>query len=290
MFEVQCVNEDIRIEGFNSIYYFEFSKDFNHEPEQHNFWEMVYVDSGSVNAITNGVGCTLSQGQVIFHEPMEPHAHVSDSHVANSMLVVSFTTHSPVMQTFSGKTFTLDKTSKLLLSLFLEEAKNALGKVPGDYTDRKNLSFSTDVFGSSQLLNCHFTEFLIKLVRSGSSITTKVTPSKQSRDIANNSICELICEYMKKNLYTNLTLKELCSIFLLGKTQICKIFHECTSKSPMEYYTSLKIHEAKKLLREKQYSVSQISDMMGYSSIHTFSRAFKTNTGLSPMAYIKSIL
>jgi len=290
MFDTQSVNEDIVIEGFNSIYYFEFSKDFNHEPEQHDFWEMVYVDSGSVNAITNGVGCTLSQGQVIFHEPMEPHAHVSDSRVANSMLVVSFTCHSPVMQTFRGKTFTLDKTSKMLLSLFLEEAKNALGDVPSDYTDRKNLTFSTEVFGSSQLLACHLTEFLIKLVRSGSSITTRVTYSKQSRDIANNSICELVCEYMKKNLYSDITLKELCEIFLMGKTQMCKIFRECTGKSPMEYYASLKIHEAKKLLREKQYSISQLSDIMGYSSIHTFSRAFKTSTGLSPMAYIKSIL
>ncbi len=290
MFEVQRVKEDIVIEGFNSIYYFEFSKDFNHEPEQHDFWEMVYVDSGSVNAITNGVGCTLSQGQVIFHEPMEPHAHVSDSRVSNSMLVVSFTTHSPVMQTFRGKTFTLDKTSKLLLSLFLEEAKNALGNVPSQYTDRANLSFGSDVFGASQLLTCHLTEFLIKLARSGSSITTKVTPSKQSRDIANNSICELVCEYMKKNLYSDISLKELCEIFLMGKTQMCKIFRECTGKSPMEFYASLKIHQAKRLLREKQYSVSQVSDMLGYSSIHTFSRAFKTSTGMSPMAYIKSIL
>jgi len=48
--------------------------------------------------------------------------------------------------------------------------------------------------------------------------------------------------------------------------------------------------EAKKLLREKQHTVSQISDMMGYSSVHTFSRAFKKATGLSPVAYTKTIL
>ena len=288
MFELQSVNNDIVIEGFNSIYYYEFSKDFNHEPEQHDFWEMVYVDSGSVNAITIGVGCTLSQGQVIFHEPMETHAHVSDSRVANSMLVVSFTCNSPVMQSFRGKTFTLDKTSKILLSLFLEEAKNALGSVPSDYRDRKNLEFSGEVFGSSQLLSCHLTEFLIKLARSSDAV--KVTLNKQSRDIANNSICELVCEYMRKNLDTNITLKELCDVFLMGKTQMCRIFRDCMGKSPMEYYNSIKIKEAKKLLREKQYTVSQISDMLGYSSIHTFSRSFKTGTGHSPMEYVKSIL
>ena len=51
----------------------------------------------------------------------------------------------------------------------------------------------------------------------------------------------------------------------------------------------LKIKEAKKLIRENNYSISQISDMLGYSSIHIFSRAFKKAVGLSPTAYRKSI-
>ncbi|MBQ7794882.1 MAG: helix-turn-helix transcriptional regulator [Clostridia bacterium] len=290
MFDMQSVNNEIEIKGFHSIYYFEFSKDFFHDPEQHPFWEMVYVDSGNVNAITNGIGCMLTQGQVIFHEPMEIHAHISDRRSTNNMLVVSFTCDSEIMRCFKGKTFTLDKTSKLLLSLFLEEAKNALGSVPSDYTNRNNLSFSTDVFGSSQLMQCHFTEFLIKLIRTGGALSADVLPSKKSRDIANNSLCELMCEYMKRNIYSQLTLKDLCSHFFLGKTQLCKFFREWTGESPMEYYMSLKITEAKKLLREKKYSVSQISDMLGYSSIHNFSRAFKKAAGISPTAYVKSIL
>ena len=77
MFETQSIKQEIEIAGFNSIYYFEFGKNFSHPPERHNFWEMVYVDSGKINAVTNGVGLTLDEGQVIFHEPMETHAHVS---------------------------------------------------------------------------------------------------------------------------------------------------------------------------------------------------------------------
>lgn len=288
MFEMQRVKQDIEIQGFNSIYYFEFSKDFFHDPEQHNFWEMVYVVSGNVTAITNGVGCTLSKGQAIFHEPMEMHAHISDRHVKNNMLVVCFTAESEVMQYFKGKTFTLDKTQRMLLSLFLEEAKNTLGTVPGDYQNKKNLCFSSNVFGASQLLQGYFTEFLIKLVRSGSALSARVVPGKESQDIASNSMCELICEYMKRNLYTQLTLKSVCKHFFLGKTQLCQSFRAYAGKSPMEYYMALKIEEAKKLLKEKTLSVSQISDMLGYSSIHNFSRAFKKATGLSPTAYAKS--
>lgn len=290
MFEMQKIKYEIEIQGFNSIYYFEFGKDFSHPPEKHAFWEMVYVDSGKINAITNGIGCTLEQGQAIFHQPMEIHAHVSDNRVSNNMLVISFTTDSLAMQYFKNKTFTLDKTGKTLLSLFLEEAKNALGNIPGDYENKDNLCFLKTSFGSTQLLQCYFTEFLIRLIRSGSSLSENVLSSKKSRDIANNSLSELMSEYMKNNIYSTLTLKDLCTHFLLGKTQLCMIFRESMGKSPMEYYMGLKIKEAKSLIREKNYSISQIAEMLGYSSLHIFSRAFKKAVGMSPTAYEKSII
>ncbi len=290
MFEMQRIECEIEIQGFNSIYYFEFGKDFSHAPEKHDFWEMVYVDSGRINAVTNGIGCTLEQGQAIFHEPMEIHAHISDNRVSNNMLVISFTTDSDAMHYLKSKTFTLDKTGKTLLSLFIEEAKNALGKVPGDYENKDNLRFLSTAFGATQLLQCYFTEFLIRLIRSGNTLSKDVLSSKQSRSIANNSLSELMSEYMKSNIYSVLALKDMCSHFLLGKTQLCKIFRESIGESPMEYYMNLKIKEAKKLIREKNYSVSQISDMLGYSSIHNFSRAFKKTVGMSPTAYGKSIM
>ncbi len=58
-FATQPISRLFRIEGFNSIYYFEFGKDFSHPPEKHDFWELVYVDSGEIIAVTDGLGRTL---------------------------------------------------------------------------------------------------------------------------------------------------------------------------------------------------------------------------------------
>ena len=107
MYSSQNKKNVINIEKFNSIYYFEFGKDFTHTPESHNFWEMVYVDNGRINAISDGKGFMLEQGQVIFHEPMEVHAHISDKHVANNMMVISFTTQSENMDFFKNKNLPL---------------------------------------------------------------------------------------------------------------------------------------------------------------------------------------
>ena len=290
MFEIQPVKKEINIKGFHSIYYFEFSKNFVYNPEKHNFWEMVYVDKGSVLAITNGIGCILEQGQVIFHEPNEVHSHTSDNKVSNNMLVISFTANDPAMDYLRKKCFTLDKTSKTLLSLFLQEAQNALGKVPDRYDDKRNLNFDSSPFGATQLLQCYFTEFLIRLIRNVDSFSEHIYSNSESRTIAGNSLTELIKEYMQNNIYSSLTLKDVCQNFMVGKSQLSKLFKENTGKSLMEYYNTLKIMESKRLIREEKYSISEISDMLGYSSIHIFSRAFKKAVGFSPTAYKKSIL
>lgn len=290
MFDTQYVKNEINIKGFNSIYYFELGKDFTHPPEKHNFWEMVYVDKGSIIAITDDVGCKLEQGQAIFHEPNEVHSHISDNKVANNMLVISFTAEKQAMDFFAKKYFTLDKTSKTLLSLFLEEAKNALKEVPDKYEKKDNLDFSGSPFGSTQLLQCYFIEFLIHIIRNSNAFTNQISSDNHSRTIATNSLVELMKEYMEKNIYSMISLKDICQQFMRGKSLLSKVFKEQTGKSPMEYYHNLKISEAKKLIREERYSISEISDMLGYSSIHIFSRAFKKQVGFSPILYKKSIL
>ena len=165
-----------------------------------------------------------------------------------------------------------------------------LYQIQNNYENKDNLNFKPESFGSTQLLQCYFTEFLIHLIRNGNMFSESVISNKETRDIASNSLTELICEFLQSNIYSSLTLKDVCMHFMSGKTRICKIFYESTGKSPIEYYTELKMKEAKKLIREKNYSISQISDMLGYSSIHIFSRAFKKAVGKSPTAYGKSII
>ncbi len=287
-FELQQIRREIIINGFNSIYYFEFDKNFTHLPEKHDFWELVYVDSGEITAVTAGLGRTLTQGQVIFHRPGEVHAHISNNLVPNNMLVVSFSTDSPEMMFFDRRVFSLGKVSKTLLTLFINEAKNALGTIPNRYDDKRPLDFSRAPFASLQLLDCYLSEFLLTLRRADET-EKRINFSENSRAIAQSSLLELITGYLKSNVYTAVTISDICSRFFVGKSQLCSLFAANLGMSPIEYFNSLKIAEAKKLLRREELSVSRVADMLGYLSIHTFSRAFKRYVGFSPTEYRKSI-
>ena len=57
----------------------------------------------------------------------------------------------------------------------------------------------------------------------------------------------------------------------------------------IEYFRNLKVEQAKILIREGNYNFTEISELLGYSSIHYFSRHFKQATGFSPTDYARSI-
>ncbi len=282
------VKKEIEITAFKSVYYFEHGTEFYHEPEQHNFWEIVYVDKGEIIAITDGIGRTLTEGEAIFHEPNDVHTHISNHKDANNMFVVSFITESPAMDFFRKKVFTLDEGSKKLLSMFLTEAKNALGEVQGDYKSRHRLDFSGEIFGSTQLMASHLEEFLIKLIRSGSDSAGRISPSVEARRMGQNSTVKLIEEYLLRGIYDDISLDRLCVHFFMGKSKLSQMFKENTGKSPMQYLSGLRTEEAKKLLREGM-TVSEIAEKLRYSGIHSFTRAFKNATGFSPTGYKNSI-
>lgn len=283
------VKKEIEISAFKSVYYFEHGKEFYHHPEQHDFWEIVYVDKGEIIAITDGIGRTLTEGEVVFHEPNDVHAHVSNHLVSNNMFVVSFITESPAMEFFRKKTFRLDESFRKMLSLFLNEAKNALGEIQGDYRNRHKLDFSNEKFGSTQLMAAYLEEFLIKLIRQGGNSGDLMISTEESRKVANNSTAELIEEFLKTNIYSDISLSDVCGHFYLGKSKLTEIFKAHTGKSPMQYFSDLKISEAKSLLRNGEHSVGEISEMLCFSGIQSFTRCFKNSTGFSPTEYKHSI-
>lgn len=280
------ISREVVISSFNTIDYYNLNKDFYQIPDSHPYWEMVYVDRGDVISDYNGIGHTLSAGEVIFHPPHSMHSHISNKVASNSILVVSFSSESEILEELRQKTFFLTNSSKQLLSLFIDECnmllggiENTSGGIPRELVPTESLA------GSTQILECHFVEFLFSVIRSASFNILEKTGS--SSIIASNSFVELIKSYLCDNLYKTLTLDTLCKKFSVSKSNLCKKWKEHSEIGIIDYFISLKVNEAKRLLGEGKISVTQIADMLGYSTIHHFSHSFKKFTGTSPSEYKK---
>jgi len=53
----------------------------------------------------------------------------------------------------------------------------------------------------------------------------------------------------------------------------------------IEYVTSVKMNEAKKLLRNSNYKIYEIADMLKYKDVNHFTKVFKKVFGVTPTEY-----
>ena len=83
--------EDVlSVENVISFHYYEYARHYIGFMESHDFWEMVYVNSGTIQCNAGSQTMELGQGQAIFHPPMEQHQLVSVGK-DSSIFIISFT-------------------------------------------------------------------------------------------------------------------------------------------------------------------------------------------------------
>lgn len=78
-------------------------------------------------------------------------------------------------------------------------------------------------------------------------------------------------------------LAELCA---LSESQFYDAFKKKTGMSPIHYRNHLRVRQAKLLLESGEITIQEIAQLLGFESIHYFSRVFKAYTGISPSQYM----
>lgn len=282
---MQSTEKTIHLSGLYSFLYHEHDNTYYLRGEDHNFWEMVYVDKGEISVVSGRNAFTLSQGEIVFHKPNEFHAHSSTSKEGHCMIVTSFETSSSAMQFFEDKVFSLNEIQKKLLLRYKNEMQNAFSKT---YEINKNITrtpISDPV--SFQAAMSYLELFLIELLRNNNQNRRSMLNEKSAHENMETALVTSIKAYLRKNIYGNVNLDTICSKFNVSRTYLYETFHKATKQSVMSYYMDLKLTEAKRLIRSNEMNFSQIAEALGYTSLHNFSRSFKTQTGMSPSEYAK---
>ena len=57
----------------------------------------------------------------------------------------------------------------------------------------------------------------------------------------------------------------------------------------LDHFSRMKMDAARRLIREGQLNITEISSRLGFSSVHYFSRRFKKLTGMTPTEYARSV-
>jgi len=109
--------------------------------------------------------------------------------------------------------------------------------------------------------------------------------SFQCKFLANEADREKIIkarEILLQHIGEPITIKELSRKVAINECYLKKGFKELFGTTIFDFYQSQRMEHARYLLYEKGLSVTEVSIMLGYSSISHFSTAFKKHTGLKP--------
>ncbi len=104
-----------------------------------------------------------------------------------------------------------------------------------------------------------------------------------------NSIIKASKEYIQNNLHRNIKTKEVAAQVNLSESYFSIYFKDKTGITFRDYILKTRINYAKKLLKSKEVSISEIAYLIGYQDYRSFSRAFKNETGMTPSEYGSSM-
>lgn len=278
----------LSIDGVISFHYYEYAPKYCGFVESHNFWEMVYVDGGSLICCAGDKEIHLSQGQAIFHPPNEKHqllAMGKDS----SACIFSFSCNQLDEETFRTRIISLTSAQKNLISMLYQEGR-AIFEEPYDLLYQAKLNKRTYVpFGGEQIFRNILENLLLLIIRDSKYSSLESKNISSFRPASDHEIVRRISEYLNDNIYGKVRIPDLCTALSFSESYLRRVFHKYTGKSIIFYLNEIKIQQARKLIAAESLTFSQIAEILGYSSLHYFSRIFRQYVKMSPSEYKQSV-
>ena len=274
----------IDVKELIALEYLDFEGKYKNYEEEHNFYELCFVEQGNVALELDGERHELGAGELIVIKPGCRHSYFSADGNASRAFVVCFECTSHSLRLISGVSFATNSDEAYCIKKIIAECKATFRM-----NDRDQLELiASAAFGGQQGIILQLEYLLIGLLRRHLS-ERRSDVVFLSREKFYPDLVDIIAGYLRDNVRQRISLKDVCERFNYSRSFICKIFKEQTGESLISYFNRLKIEEAKKLLADTDMTVISISEMLGFSEAKYFGVTFKKQEGVSPQAYRTSI-
>lgn len=250
-------------------FYQEKGFNYNFLGETHPYWELTYVDKGILSTTVDGVEYELKQGDLIFYAPLQFHTQSTLDKSSSSYLTINFKMDFNHNELLCNKVFNVKRESYNAVKNLIEE-------------------LSSDDIYSSDLALCYLKQLIIQTLRLENS-SSQSKPTTHMQQAYENELLKDIIEFIHDNIEERMSVDMLCSNFCISTSMLHSLFKKNMNNTVKNYINELKLDRSKELIKNSSYSISDISDMLGFSSIHYFSKKFKAAYGISPTEYSKSI-
>lgn len=265
------MESDIKSLSFQleSITKSKYDSDWHSTLHTHPFTELFYVVDGKGEFNIQGQRFPVKPNDFVIINPQVEHTELSSpdeplEYIVLGIRGLSFSNLTPVSE--GGHPFSFfnlrDEQKDILryLNAMVQEATS------------QQMSYELVCHNLLEIL-------LIKILRHQHFDLEVGKQSKATKDIS------FIKHYLETYYHESIQLEDLASMTHLSRFYISHSFKKEIGMSPMEYLIDIRIKESKILLRTTNYSISQVADIVGFTTPTYFSKQFRKSTGISPTDY-----
>ena len=265
------MESDIKSLSFQleSITKSKYDSDWHSTLHTHPFTELFYVVDGKGEFNIQGQRFPVKANDFVIINPQVEHTELSSpdeplEYIVLGIKGLSFSNLTPVSE--GGHPFSFfnlrDEQKDILryLNAMVQEATS------------QQMSYELVCHNLLEIL-------LIKILRHQHFDLEVGKQSKATKDIS------FIKHYLETYYHESIQLEDLASMTHLSRFYISHSFKKEIGMSPMEYLIDIRIKESKILLRTTNYSISQVADIVGFTTPTYFSKQFRKSTGISPTDY-----
>lgn len=244
---------------------------------QHEEIQLCYIVNGEGTLIIGDSINEYKKGDIIVIGGNQPHVFKSDvSSVKNSFMISLFFTS----KSFGDNFFELDDFKELNTffnnskrSFKLKENKEKLEKLFLKLPKSRDL----DRF-------IVFIKIMDVIIDSDVESLSSFVYSKNYTDNEGKRMRDIM-DYTLSNFNKKIELEEIAEVANMTSNAFCRYFKQRTNKTYFSFLNELRVEKACKLLQNKDYLITEISERSGFKNISNFNRKFKELKGITPSSY-----
>lgn len=229
----------------------------------HDAVELVLVLEGSFTGIVGNQRCQVGKGDIFIAFPNQVHAYEDSEDFKGYVLIAP---SKPFLSSYRAK---LEQTLPQTAVFHPEQGlyNQLLSLLMLAYQDRR-------------------TEYAAVLRGYTLSIVGKLLSALPLIDKPSGTdALQAVLSYISEHYTEAIRRTDIAQAVGYNESYISHLFSDSLNTSLTTYITTLRLNEARQLLKETNLPVSRIAMMLGFASIRCFNRIFVREVGVTPTAY-----
>lgn len=268
-FETIHIQSTFNIQEIYSYYYNVKGPGYIFDGEAHDYFELIYVDNGILTNDIDQHVFEVHEYELIILGPNQFHKQAVINQKPCSYLSIMFHLELANYPTLLNKVFKVNRGMLDTINKFVDASDSK-----GSYREDRMISYL---------------KILIIELLEEDRHKDFIKPTSPINQKFENEMINEILTYIDNHIFDSLFLEDICEHFSISRSSLQNLFKDNLNIAPKQYINKVKLNKSQILIKESKHTISEIASILGFNSIHYFSRKFTQHFKITPSDYAKSI-